>query len=48
MRTRLEVNLKNLEPLLDHYGRRGKLLEVDGERPVDEITRDILRLLQES
>ena len=47
VRTRLGVNLKNLDPLLDHYRRRGKLLEVDGERPVDEITRDILRLLQE-
>ena len=48
VRTRLEVNLKNLEPLLGHYRRQGKLLEVDGERPVDEITRDILRLLQEA
>ena len=48
VRTRLEVNLKNLDPLLDHYRRGGKLVEVDGERPVDEITRDILRLLQES
>jgi len=47
VRTRLEVNLKNLDPLLDHYRRGGKLLEVDGERPVDEITQDILRLLQE-
>jgi adenylate kinase len=48
VRTRLEVNLKNIEPLLEHYRRPGKLLEVDGERPVDEITRDILRLLQEA
>jgi len=47
VRTRLEVNLKNLEPLLEHYRRRGKLLEVNGERPVDDITQDILRLLQE-
>jgi adenylate kinase len=46
--TRLEVNLKNLEPLLEHYRRQGKLLEVDGLRAVDEITRDILRLLQEA
>lgn len=46
VRTRLVVNLKNLEPLLDHYGRQKKLLEVDGERPVDEITQDILRLLK--
>jgi adenylate kinase len=47
VRTRLEVNLKNLEPLLDHYRRQGKLVQADGQRPVDEITRDILRLLQE-
>lgn len=46
--TRLDVNLKNLEPLLEHYRRQGKLLEVDGLRAVDEITRDILRLLQEA
>ena len=48
VRTRLEVNLKNLEPLLEHYRRQSKLVEVDGERPVDEITQDILRLLQEA
>ena len=47
VRTRLDVNLKNLEPLLEHYRRQGKLLEVNGEPPVDEITQDILRLLQE-
>ena len=32
VRTRLVVNLKNLEPLLDHYGRQGKLSKIDGER----------------
>jgi adenylate kinase len=47
VRTRLEVNLKNLEPLLDYYRRQSKLVQADGQRPVDEITRDILRLLQE-
>jgi adenylate kinase len=47
VRTRLDVNLKNLETLLEHYRQQSKLLEVNGERPVDELTRDILRLLQE-
>ena len=47
VRTRLEVNLKNLEPLLEQYRRQGKLLEVNGERPVEQITQDILHLLQE-
>jgi adenylate kinase len=47
VRTRLDVNLKNLETLLEHYRQQSKLLEVNGERPVDELTRDILQLLQE-
>jgi adenylate kinase len=47
VRTRLDVNLKNLETLLERYRQQSKLLEVNGERPVDELTRDILRLLQE-
>jgi adenylate kinase len=45
VRTRLEVNLKNLEPLLDYYGSRGKLSEVDGEREADEITQDLRRTI---
>jgi adenylate kinase len=46
--TRLEVNVKNLEPLLEHYRRQSKLLEVDGLRPVEEVTQNVLRLLQEN
>lgn len=47
VRKRLEVNLKNLQPLLDYYGGQGKLKEVDGERDADAITADIKRLLSE-
>lgn len=46
VRTRLEVNVKNLEPLLSHYRSQGKLDEVDGERDADSITRDMARLLR--
>jgi adenylate kinase len=45
VRTRLEVNLKNLEPLLDYYGQQGKVIAIDGEREADEITRDIEKVL---
>jgi len=48
VRTRLEVNLKNLEPLMDHYRSQNKLFEVNGERGVDEVSDDIKRLFQES
>lgn len=45
VRTRLEVNLRNLEPLLEHYRTQGKLAEVDGERDADAITADLKRLI---
>jgi adenylate kinase len=45
VRTRLEVNLKNLEPLLDYYGKRGKVTRIDGERDADTITQDISKVL---
>jgi adenylate kinase len=45
VRTRLEVNLQNLEPLLDHYGKQGKLTEINGERDADEITKDLQQVI---
>lgn len=45
VRTRLAVNLINLQPLLDYYGQQGKLSEVDGERDPDAITTDLKRLI---
>ena len=41
VRTRLQVNLEQLEPLLAYYREQGKLLEVDGQRDVDTVTRDL-------
>jgi adenylate kinase len=46
VRTRLEVNLRNLEPLLEFYRKKGKLTEVDGDREPDAITEDLKRLLE--
>jgi adenylate kinase len=36
---RLEVYDLQTEPLLEYYRERGLLLSVDGEQPVDEVTR---------
>jgi adenylate kinase len=40
--TRLEVNLKETEPLLDYYRRAGKLVEVDGEAAVEQVQEHLL------
>ena len=45
VRTRLEVNIKNLEPLLAYYGGQGKVIEIDGERDPQSITDDIKKAL---
>ena len=42
VRTRLEVNLKETETLLDYYRRAGKLVEVDGGLPVEQVQEKLL------
>jgi len=42
VRTRLEVNLKETEPLLAYYRRAGKLVEVDGGLAVEQVQEKLL------
>ena len=42
---RLEVYDRQTEPLLAYYRDRGLLVSVDGERPVDEVTRLLIAAL---
>jgi len=46
VRTRLEVNLKNLEPLLDYFREQGKLCEANGEASVEVVNRAVLSCLE--
>jgi adenylate kinase len=46
VRTRLDVNLKNLEPLLDYYREQGKLCEAPGEADVEAVTRAVRACLE--
>ena len=45
VRTRLDVNLKQTEPLLEHYRRDGKLVEVDGGGEVDQVKGRVLEAM---
>jgi len=42
---RLKVYFSETAPLIEDYGQRGKLLEVDGEGSVDSVTRRIINAL---
>jgi len=47
VRKRLEVYFAQTAPLIDYYSRAGKLLEVDGEGSVDEVSERITSILQQ-
>jgi adenylate kinase len=47
VRNRLEVNLRNLQPLLDHYAAQDKLIEIDGKRDPEDVSRDLQKLIGE-
>lgn len=43
---RLEEYDKNTKPVLDFYNQLGKLVNIDGDRPMDEVFADIEKLLE--
>lgn len=45
VRTRLEVNLKETEPLLEYYRKDGKLTEIDGEAEVERVKERLLAVI---
>lgn len=47
VKKRLQVYFAETVPLIDYYARRGKLLEIDGEGSVDEVTQKIMTALHE-
>lgn len=47
IRKRIESFHKFTEPVLDYYRKKGALIEVDGERTIEEIHREIMKHLGE-
>ena len=47
IKKRLEIYFEHTAPLIDYYRRKGKLIEVDGEETVDEVTRRTVAALNE-
>jgi adenylate kinase len=48
VRQRLEVYLSQTAPLIDYYRRAGSLVEVEGNRSVEDVSADLLAALGES
>ena len=45
--TRLQVYFDQTAPLIDHYRQQGTLVEVNGEQPIEDVERELLRALRE-
>ncbi len=45
LKNRLAVYHKNTAPLLDFYGKQGKVVSVDGMAPIDDVTKAIAKAL---
>jgi adenylate kinase len=44
---RIRVYLEQTAPLVEYYRRQGVLVEVDGSRPVEQVTADLLAVVSE-
>jgi len=42
---RIEVYFKQTAPLIDFYKERGLLVEIDGAKPIDEVTQAVLKVV---
>lgn len=48
IRRRLDVYQERTKPLLDYYAERERLIEVNGERPIDEVTWSVIVQLEKA
>ena len=46
VRNRLDVYAKSTAPLIDYYGGKGVLHNIDGDRPVDVVWTDVKNVLE--
>lgn len=45
VKKRIEVYFRQTAPLIEYYDKAGKLVEIDGQQPIDRVGRDILKAL---
>lgn len=45
VKQRIEVYYKQTAPLIDYYKKKGLLVEINGELPIEEVTRAIMKVV---
>lgn len=48
VKNRLDVNIKNSEPILEFYKEAGIRYDVDGDRDIDDVFNDVKKIIDEN
>jgi adenylate kinase len=48
VKRRIRVYLEQTQPLIEYYTQRKLLVEVDGKKPIEQVTKDLLLALKEN
>ncbi|RPI88637.1 MAG: adenylate kinase [Chloroflexi bacterium] len=48
VKRRIRVYLEQTEPLIEFYRQRGKLIEVDGTKPIEQVKENLLAVLPDT
>ena len=43
---RLDYYEENVEPVVDYYKKQGKLIRINGEQPIEDVFKDILKAIE--
>jgi len=46
VKRRIDVYLEQTSPLISYYRDHGKLVEIDGMQPIEQVTEDLLHALK--
>ncbi|MBV5130917.1 adenylate kinase [Staphylococcus haemolyticus] len=44
---RLNVNVKQSKPILEYYNEKGVLINIDGAKDIDDVTKDVIDILDQ-
>ena len=48
IRTRMRVYEKQTRPLLEYYGNKGLVVEVNGQQSIEGVNKDLIAVIQET
>lgn len=48
IRTRMRVYEEQTQPLLDYYGQKGLVVEINGQQTISEVQEDLVRVVRDS